>query len=217
MATDKQIAANRRNAQLSTGPRTPEGKLRSASNALRHGLFSPKHFIHPGEDPTIGEAMVVELLADLAPVTPEEHVRAQMIIALYKRNISLNLLTKTMIEAIADPPNQPPTLKLDYFPQILRESQRMPRLIESARRDYAKLIAERRRDTENFEIEPNPEPEPLPEAPPTPEAARNMEINNIASDRKRFRDFLWEYVNSEPGTFNPNRDIPNLENEPKSQ
>lgn len=40
--TEKKLAANRRNAQLSigksTGPKTPEGKRRSSINALKHGL-----------------------------------------------------------------------------------------------------------------------------------------------------------------------------------
>jgi hypothetical protein len=36
----KQLAANRRNAKMSTGPRTPEGKAVSSRNALKHGIFS---------------------------------------------------------------------------------------------------------------------------------------------------------------------------------
>src|SRR6516164_3193920 len=40
MASDKQIAANRRNSMRSTGPRTRSGKARSRANSLRHGLLS---------------------------------------------------------------------------------------------------------------------------------------------------------------------------------
>lgn len=38
MTSKRQIAANRRNAQRSTGPRSLAGKLRSRANAFRHGL-----------------------------------------------------------------------------------------------------------------------------------------------------------------------------------
>ena len=38
IASEARIAANRRNTQQSTGPKTDEGKLRSRANALKHGL-----------------------------------------------------------------------------------------------------------------------------------------------------------------------------------
>jgi hypothetical protein len=40
MASERQIAANRRNARKSTGPRSGAGKNRSSRNAHRHGLTS---------------------------------------------------------------------------------------------------------------------------------------------------------------------------------
>lgn len=46
MATLAQIAANRRNAQKSTGPKTDPGKLKSARNSRRHGLSER---LRPGE------------------------------------------------------------------------------------------------------------------------------------------------------------------------
>ena len=50
MATSKQIAANRRNAQRSTGPTTPQGKARSSRNAFKHGLTA-QDFLVGGEEP----------------------------------------------------------------------------------------------------------------------------------------------------------------------
>ena len=49
MTTLKQIEANRRNAQNSTGPRTEAGKERASRNAVRHGLTA-ETVIEPLED-----------------------------------------------------------------------------------------------------------------------------------------------------------------------
>jgi len=57
MATEKQILANRRNSQHSTGPRTEAGKAASAANALKTGIYAESLVIR-GED--------AEELAELA-------------------------------------------------------------------------------------------------------------------------------------------------------
>jgi len=50
LASKKQIAANRKNAKRSTGPRTSAGKAKSAMNSTRHGFLGQLPLI-PGEDP----------------------------------------------------------------------------------------------------------------------------------------------------------------------
>ena len=57
MATEKQIAANARNAKRSTGPTTEAGKARSRANALTHGLS--------GTGPVVEEADRAEVEARL--------------------------------------------------------------------------------------------------------------------------------------------------------
>jgi len=43
--SQKRIEANRRNAQKSTGPRTVEGKSKSAMNSIKYGIYSEKYLI----------------------------------------------------------------------------------------------------------------------------------------------------------------------------
>jgi len=66
MPTLSQMEANRLNALKSTGPRTPEGKARSARNALKHGLCANDAVI-PGEDPEEYEALVNSFMDELRP------------------------------------------------------------------------------------------------------------------------------------------------------
>jgi hypothetical protein len=66
MLTDAKLAANRANAQLSTGPKTAEGKRNSALNRLRHGFYS-KSLLLPGEDEQALAAMRNDYIATLKP------------------------------------------------------------------------------------------------------------------------------------------------------
>jgi hypothetical protein len=57
MASPAQIAANRANAQKSTGPRSAEGKSASRFNALKHGIDAAS-IVLPGEDSADYDALV---------------------------------------------------------------------------------------------------------------------------------------------------------------
>ena len=46
MTSAAKIAANRRNARRSTGPRSAAGKARARHNRFRHGLVTPASLDH---------------------------------------------------------------------------------------------------------------------------------------------------------------------------
>ena len=71
MASLIQIEANRRNAQKSTGPRTPEGKAAVSLNALRHGLRA-RRVVLPGEDRAEFQQLCDDLESQWQPLTGAE-------------------------------------------------------------------------------------------------------------------------------------------------
>ena len=71
MATDKQTAANRLNAQKSTGPRTPEGRAAVRLNGVKHGLTA-ETLVLKGESQADFTGLLESLEAEHAPTTPSE-------------------------------------------------------------------------------------------------------------------------------------------------
>lgn len=71
MSTEKQQAANRRNALKSTGPKSADGKQRSALNAYRHGLTA-QVAVMPEEERAAFENFATPLIDTLAPANPVE-------------------------------------------------------------------------------------------------------------------------------------------------
>jgi hypothetical protein len=78
MTSEKQIAANRRNALQSTGPKTPAGKAQSSRNSLRHALTGQVALL-PAEDRAAHDTFCEELIASLNPETAIEQQLAHSI------------------------------------------------------------------------------------------------------------------------------------------
>jgi hypothetical protein len=76
--SDAQRAANRANAQKSTGPTTPEGRAKSSLNAVKTALTGVTVLL-PSDDVQAYEAHVQQHIADYSPLTPPEKNLVQRI------------------------------------------------------------------------------------------------------------------------------------------
>jgi hypothetical protein len=79
------IAANRRNAQKSTGPKTPQGKTMSSWNSTRHGLLSKRLPFLFGRSKKQFSRLLRSLQQDLEPVGTLEEVLVEKIAQEYWR------------------------------------------------------------------------------------------------------------------------------------
>jgi hypothetical protein len=77
MATIKQIEANRRNAQKSTGPRTEAGRTASSRNARRHGCYAGQVLLE-GQDQEMYDQLLQEFMDELQPETLRERNLVEM-------------------------------------------------------------------------------------------------------------------------------------------
>jgi hypothetical protein len=99
MASKKQIAANRRNAKKSTGPKTAEGKAVSARNATKHGLLSRLPVL-PEEDGEAFERLRENLFCELIPVTQLEKLMVARLAALQWRLARVPQLEAELLERL---------------------------------------------------------------------------------------------------------------------
>jgi hypothetical protein len=76
----RKIEANRRNAQRSTGPKTPEGKAKSSQNAITHGIL--KKFLNGAAPETVAdiEALAAGIWEHYLPVGAVEEMLTQKVV-----------------------------------------------------------------------------------------------------------------------------------------
>ncbi|NQT17467.1 MAG: hypothetical protein HQ582_32225 [Planctomycetes bacterium] len=106
MTSQRQIAANRRNAKRSTGPKTPAGKAASSANSLRHGLTAATTVL-PDEAVEVYEAFRQALVDELAPATVVEAILVDRIVDLAWRlrrvgRVEADIFRRRYFGALAD-------------------------------------------------------------------------------------------------------------------
>ncbi len=152
MSTLAKIEANQRNAQLSTGPRTAEGRVIVSRNATKHGIFAAAPVL-PGENADEWEAHRGGTVASLAPLGLLEVNLAERIALLLWR---LQRLARYEAETVAagmedaevpalPPPKDPVPALFPPSQQPTREDQLrdLREELRTARRELAEVVAAR--------------------------------------------------------------------------
>jgi len=100
MATESQIKANRKNAKKSTGPKTPQGKAKSAQNATTHGLTAT-HDVIKGESQDQFDAHKQSFLDTLNPKNAVETFLADRVASLAWRLNRAGRIERQMLDGFA--------------------------------------------------------------------------------------------------------------------
>jgi hypothetical protein len=78
MSSDAQLHANQANAQLSTGPKTPEGKAKSSLNAVKTGLTG-RTVLLPDDDAIAYQKHIQRFFDEYQPATDAEQTLVQSV------------------------------------------------------------------------------------------------------------------------------------------
>ncbi len=176
MSTEAQIAANKANSQLSTGPNTPEGKAASSQNRLKHG-FAGAFQLLPNEDSDAYQAMLTGFEAEHQPATMTEHVLVERM-AQHQWLVQRALRFQTLcFDTFTTAENHHRAFTLHIRYQTTNE-----RAFSKCLADLLKLRAERRKQQIGFESQQ------LKQA----EATRRQSIEVRKQDLHKFNVWLGE-------------------------
>ena len=148
--SDAQLAANRANAKLSTGPKTGEGRAISSQNRTTHGLarHNGVFVLLPTEDPNGFEALKASLAAEHQPSTETESI---LINSMAESHWLANR-AQTLQNTCLDPQTGQIT-DVGLFSLYLRYQTTHTRAFHKCLNDLVKLRSERRRTANGFEAQ----------------------------------------------------------------
>ncbi len=122
--SDARLAANRANAQRSTGPVSVEGKARSSANSRKHNLTG-REVLLPSDDRDLYTSFIDTLFDELRPATALETELVQIIADSHWRLRRIRPVEESMF-TLAPPP--PPETAHDESRCIAVESETPPHI-----------------------------------------------------------------------------------------
>jgi hypothetical protein len=185
MASEKQIEANRLNAQKSTGPRSAEGRARSRFNALKSGIDA-QSILLPGEDPAALETLRAEYYEHHQPLTPDERDTLDAIIHAVCLMRRFRILEAQLVQhELANTPDLDPSAPLGHifshaslkFVYLQSRMNSVERSFHRNQDRLDRLKSQRPPIPDAAQPEPDPAPQPAPPSqpaettPPTPKLA----------------------------------------------
>ena len=177
MATLKQFEANRRNAQKSTGPKTPEGKAAVSMNALRHGLRA-RTVVLPGENREEFNQLCDDLEREWEPQSrTAQFYLEQMAVSQWK------LTRMEVAEAGIFKETLSAQVQLPLLDRLWQAQCRLERSYARAQRELERLQAYRPRKFQERMHEPAPPPAPEPPED-VPAAAAPPAASKAQPDRR---------------------------------
>ena len=143
MSTPAQIAANRANAQLSTGPTSPTGKQTVSRNALKFGLTSKIHIALPGVESAL-EKHVADYIEAYAPVgLPERDLVRNIAENHFRLQRAHSLEHALVMQLTSEQPGNidPASAEAETWEQMARELKNVSREANRIQRAIEKSTA----------------------------------------------------------------------------
>lgn len=100
--SEAKLAANRQNAQKSTGPRTQAGRGKSKFNALKHGLTARTVVLPDLEDPKEFKRVLKGYRRQFKPKGTFEESLVQQLAACFQQTVRAFRLEQGLLEGLAD-------------------------------------------------------------------------------------------------------------------
>jgi hypothetical protein len=141
MASSAQILANRQNAELSSGPRTVEGKQASSRNATRHGLTGSQ-IVMPGEDAAAYEELRRGLWRTFKPANDAERLLADQIAANAWRLMRAQRVETAFLAKLTEDAEDPDDAIALAFLERPKDLARVHRYVAAAQNAYYKAMGQ---------------------------------------------------------------------------